>query len=109
MENLANEDIKEKLDYIGLDLQNIPEIYTNIKKIEYKPLKSHEGNGYRVYKYIQVSKIQILLTPMNRLNTIKEKYTSASSIKEYLAPQKEEDIFKNNTFFKEHKIIVSTD
>lgn len=100
MENLANEDIKEKLDYIGLDLQNIPEIYTNIKKIEYKPLKSHEGNGYRVYKYIQVSKIQILLTPMNRLNTIKEKYTSASSIKEYLAPQKEEDIFKNNTFFK---------
>lgn len=100
MQNFTNEDIKEKLEYIGLDLENIPEIFTNTKEIEYRPLKLHEDNGYRVYKYIPVSKIQILLTPMNRLNTIKEKYTNASSIKEYLVPQKEEDVFKHNTFLR---------
>lgn len=100
MQDFTNEDIKEKLDYIGLDLENIPEIFTNTKEIEYRPLKAYEDNGYRVYKYIPVSKIQILLTPMNRLNTIKEKYTNASSIKDYLVPQKEEDVLKHNTFLK---------
>lgn len=100
MKDLTNEDIKEKLEYIGLDLENIPDIFTNTKEIEYRPLKAHEDNSYRVYRYIPISKIQILLTPKNRLNTIKEKYTNSNSIKEYLAPQKEEDIFKHTIFLK---------
>lgn len=100
MQDFTNENIKEKLEYIGLDLENIPEIFTNNKNIDYRPLKAYEDNGYRVYKYIPVSKIQILLTPMNRLNTIKEKYTNASSIKDYLIPQREEDFLKHNMFLK---------
>ncbi len=105
MQEFTNEDIKEKLDYIGLDLENIPEIFASSKEIEYRPLKVSEDNGYRVYKYVPISKIQILLTPTNRLNTIKEKYSKASSINDYLQPKKEEDILKHTTFLKMLKAV----
>ncbi len=72
-------DIKEKLNYIGLDLDNIPEFITNFKQIEYRPKKIHEDeNTYKVYKYVPISKIEILLTPNNRLNTIQEKLEKAA-------------------------------
>lgn len=101
MPKVTNEDnIKEKLDYIGLDLENIPEILTKSKEINYKPLKAYEDNGYRVYKYIPISQIQILLSNTNRLNTIKEKYTKACSLKHYLEPENEEDMLKHATFLK---------
>lgn len=101
MSKVTNEDnIKEKLDYIGLDLENIPEFLIKSKDINYKPLKAYEDNGYRVYKYIPVSKIQILLSKANRLNTIKEKYSKACSIKHYLKPENEKDILKHTTFLK---------
>ncbi len=101
MSKITNEDnIKEKLNYIGLDLENIPEFLTNSKEIDYKPLKAYEDNGYRVYKYIPISKIQILLSKTNRLNTIKEKYSKAFSIKQYLKPENEEDMLKHTTFLK---------
>ena len=53
-----------------------------------------------VYKYIPISNIEILLTPTNRLNTIKEKYTKASRLITYLNPKEENDIFKHTTFLK---------
>lgn len=93
-------DIKEKLNYIGLDLDKIPEFFTDTKPIDYKPIKAYDENGYKVYKYIPISKIQILLTPTNRLNTIKEKYSKASNLKSYLHPETEEDIIKHTTFIK---------
>ena len=93
-------EINEKLKYIGLDLDNIPEFLTNYSNIDYRPLKAYDENSYRVYKYVPISKIQILLTPMNRLNTIKEKYGEASSLKNYLKPENEGDSDKYITFLK---------
>lgn len=101
MPKVTNDDeINKKLKYIGLDLENIPEFLTNSSNIDYRPLKVYDENTYRVYKYIPISKIQILLTPMNRLNTIKEKYGEASSIKSYLKPENDNDNEKYITFLK---------
>ncbi len=101
MPKITNEDIiKEKLDYIGLDLENIPEFIKKPINIEYRPLKAYEENGYKVYRYIPISKIQILLTPANRMNTIKEKYSKASNLVSYVVPEKEEDILRHTTFLK---------
>lgn len=93
-------EINKKLKYIGLDLKNIPEFLTNSSNIDYRPLKLYDENTYRVYKYVPISKIQILLTPMNRLNTIKEKYGEASSLNRYLKPVNENDDEKYITFLK---------
>lgn len=101
MPKITNDDnIKEKLDYIGLNLENIPKFLINEDKIDYKPIKTYDDNGYKVYKYIPISKIQILLTPTNRLNSIKEKYVKATNLKSYLKPETQEDIIRHTTFLK---------
>lgn len=100
MTKVTEDNIKEKLKYIGLDLRNIPDFLKTYKDLEYRPLKAYEENTYKVYKYIPISKIQILLTPKNRLNTIKEKYSNASSIYKYLKSESEEEIVKHTTFLK---------
>ena len=89
-----------KLKYIGLDLDNIPNFLTNTQNFSYKPLKSIEENTYKTYRYIPISKIQILLTPCNRLNNIEEKYSKADSISLYLDSQSEENILKYTSFLK---------
>lgn len=101
MPEVTNDDeISKKLKYIGLELENIPEFLTNSSNIDYRPLKAYDENTYRVYKYIPISKIKILLTPMNRLNTIKEKYSKATNLKPYLKPETEDDIILHTTFLK---------
>lgn len=101
MQKTTNDDeINKKLKYIGLDLKNIPEFFLNSGNIEYRPLKAYDENTYRVYRYVPISKIQILLTPMNRLNSIKEKYSEACSLSSYLKPENEKDIDRHATFLK---------
>lgn len=101
MPKVTNEnDIEEKLKYLGLDLEKIPNFFKDYKNLEYKPLKAYEENTYKVYRYVPISKIQILLTPMNRLNTLKEKYGKAMPVASYLEPEREEDIIKHTTFLK---------
>lgn len=98
--NTNENDIEIKLKYIGLDLENIPSFLKDAKEIDYRPIKVNEENNYKVYKYIPISKIEILLTPTNRLNTIKEKYSKASGLITYLNPKEENDIIKHTTFLK---------
>ena len=98
--NTNENDIESKLEYIGLDIESIPSFIKNAKEIDYRPIKVNEENTYKVYKYIQISNIEILLTPTNRLNTIKEKYTKASRLITYLNPKEESDIIKHTTFLK---------
>lgn len=98
--NTNENDIEMKLKYIGLDLENIPSFLKDSKEIDYRPIRVNEENTYKVYKYIPISNIEILLTPTNRLNTIKEKYTKASRLITYLNPKEENDIIKHTTFLK---------
>lgn len=101
MPNITNEnDIISKLEYIGLDLENIPDFLNETFKFDYKPLKSTHENNYKIYRYIPISEIQILLTPCNRLNTIQEKYGKANAISSYLDSKSEENILKYTTFLK---------
>lgn len=98
--NTNENNIELKLEYIGLDLENIPSFIKNAKEIDYRPIRVNEENTYKVYKYIPISNIEILLTPTNRLNTIKEKYTKAGRLITYLNPKEENDIIKHATFLK---------
>ncbi len=101
MLDITNEsDIISKLEYISLDLENIPDFLKETLNFDYKPLKSIDENNYKIYRYIPISEIQILLTPCNRLNTIQEKYGKANTISSYLDSKSEENILKYTTFLK---------
>lgn len=101
MPSITNEnDIISKLDYIGLDLENIPDFLKEVSNFDYKPLKSIDENNYKIYRYIPISEIQILLTPCNRLNTIQEKYAKSNTISSYLDSKSEENILRYSTFLK---------
>ena len=85
--------IKQKLEYIGLDLENIPEFLREFKPLNFRPLESYD-EAYKVYKYIDIEEIQILITPTDRLTNLKEKYKLSASISEYLDTEQEENIEK---------------
>lgn len=98
--NENESDIKKKLEYIGLDLDNVPETLKILEPLNFRTTKMNEGNRYRQYRYVPIKDIEILLSPTNRLNTIEEKYTKASSIYSYLVPNTEENIIKHATFLQ---------
>ncbi len=93
-------DIEKNLKYIGLDLNKIPEILQEPINAEMKPARNYEEKKYKVYKYVPISKIRILLTRANRMNTIQEKYQMASPLYTYLIPEGEEGILKHTLFLK---------
>ena len=101
MPKITKEDIKqieEKLKYLGLDLDNVPKIYTQIENVNYKPINSYEETKYAVYKYLNVNDIEILLSPTDRITDIKQRYNLAFPIYSYLVPQNSEDIEKHAIF-----------
>lgn len=98
--NENNGDIKNKLEYLGLDLDNIPKELKEYEYLDFKLSRNYEDNLYKVYKYIPINKIQILLTPTNRMDTLYEKYSKSSPLYNYLVPEEDDDIIRHTTFLK---------
>lgn len=100
-----NKDIIEKnLKYIGLDLEKIPKFLKEYEPLNYRPLKSYDDTTYKVYQYVDIQDIEILITPTDRLTDLKEKYKLAAPLIAYLDTEHEENIERFATFLK----LVST-
>lgn len=93
-----NKSIKEKLEYLGLDLENLPKDIKNYKPLEFRIPKFYDEKQYRQYRYVPIKNIPILLTPTNRLDEIEEKYKKARPLADYLDNQSEENIIHHTTF-----------
>lgn len=98
-ETNEKETILKNLTYIGLNLEKVPDFLMEYKDVDYKPTRAYEQTDFKVYQYIPLKDIQILLTPTNRLNSISEKYSNARPLCEYLS-DKEENIIKHAQFLK---------
>ena len=83
--------ISEKLEYICLDLEEIPETLKYIENINFKPNTGIEENKYRQYRFVSPKELEILLSPCNRLEDIKTKYSKAKPLVSYLVPKTEEE------------------
>lgn len=106
-DSIKKEDIEKKLKYLGLDLENIPDIFKNYESLEFRPLKTYEENHYNQYRFIDINNIQILLTPTNRLDELETKCKKARPIIDYLDSENEKNIIRYSTFLnmlKEVKI-----
>ncbi len=102
MEKVTNEEktIVNNLKFIGLDLENPPDFLLEYHDLNYKPTKAYDDNNFKVYKYLKISDIQILLTPTNRLNSLSEKYSKALHISNYLDTNNEENLVNSAKFLK---------
>ena len=92
--------IEKNLKYIGLDINKIPEFLTEFEPLNFRPLKSYDDVLYKVYRYVDIKNIEILISPTDRLTDLKDRYKLASPIVAYLDPQSEENIEKYATFLK---------
>ena len=92
--------IKQKLEYLGLDLNKIPKRVINFEPLGYVPSKVGDEKQFRQYKYVDVNDIQILLSPTTRLDSAQEKYRRARPLAEYLDNKNEENILKYTTFLQ---------
>lgn len=92
------EGIAEGLEYLGLDLDNVPEELKKFESLEYRVPRLYDEKQYKQYRYVDIKDIQILLSPTNRLTDLNEKYKKARPLYEYLDSQNEENIVKYTTF-----------
>ena len=80
--NELDSKVKEKLEYIGLDLDKVPKSLKEYSDINFRTLRGYDEKKYKQYRFINVNDIEILLSPTNRINTIKEKYEKAMLVTE---------------------------
>ena len=93
-----NKSIEEKLEYVGLDLNNIPKEFKKCKPLEFRIPKFYDEKQYKQYRYVPIKDIEILLSPTHRLDSIEEKYKKAKPLSEYLDSESEENILNYTTF-----------
>ena len=96
----SDQTLENNLEYIGLNLSKAPNFLKQYESLNFRPSKSYDETVYKVYKYINIKEIQILITPCDRLTDIKERYKLASPIVEYLDSKNEDNIEKFATFLK---------
>lgn len=92
------EGISDKIEYLGLDLDNIPKSLKEFEPLEFRVSRFYDEKKYRQYRYVSINDIQILLSPTNRLNDLSERYKKARPLYEYLDKENEDNIMKYTTF-----------
>lgn len=96
--NVEKIDIEKKLEYLELNLDKIPSNLKEFESLSFRAIENYDENKFKQYRYLDPKDIQILLSPTNRLNDLKEKYSKSAPIYSYLVPENEEDIARHTTF-----------
>ncbi|MBR3512154.1 MAG: hypothetical protein IKN74_04260 [Clostridia bacterium] len=95
------ENLRAKLDYIGLDLDKLPECVTDFNGFQFNVSRLNNDKDHKIYKFVPIDKIEILLTPTLREDTISQKYNKAVPLYKFVEePETEEDIERHHTFLK---------
>ena len=92
--------LQEKLDYLGLNLDKLPNVFKEYTSINFRTIKDYDEKKYKQYRFVNVSDIEILLTPTNRVDEIKEKYEKAMPLCYYLDSKNEENLMYYTEFLK---------
>lgn len=92
--------LRDKIDYIGFELEKVPEFLKEFEPLNYRVPKVYDETTYKVYKYVKVRDIEILITPKDRLDELSERYKLASPLFTYMKPETNEDIEKYAYFLK---------
>ena len=91
MAKSSNNNLKEKLDYIGLKLEKIPKFLKEFQPLNFVSSPTMNDNEHKIFKYVPINEIEFLISPTNRLTDIKEKYNKAKPLAEYMDPKNIEE------------------
>lgn len=80
----TKEDIMEKLNIIGLDLDNLPNFLQERKAIIFNPSRLNNDKELKVYKYVSIKDIEIYCTNAHRDDSIKDKYGKAMPLGHFI-------------------------
>lgn len=86
----TKEDIKEKLNVLGLDLENLPTFLTEPKPIIFNPSRLNNDKELKVYKYVSIKDIEIYCTTAYRDDSIKEKYRKSQPLGNFIKASEED-------------------
>ena len=92
--------LQDKLEYIGIDLDKIPKSIKDYTDISFRTIKGYDEKKYKQYRFINVKDIEIMLSPTNRVDSIKEKYEQALPLAYYLDNKNEENIVYHTKFLQ---------
>ena len=92
--------LRDKVNYIGFELEKVPEFLKEFEPLNYRVPKVYDETTYKVYKYVKVKDIEILITPKDRLDELSERYKLASPLFTYMKPETNDDIEKYAYFLK---------
>ncbi len=92
--------LNNKINYIGFELEEVPEFLKDFEPLNYRVPKVYDETTYKVYKYVKIKDIEILITPKDRLDELSERYKLASPLFTYMKPETNEDLEKYAYFLK---------
>ncbi len=87
----TKEDIIEKLNIIGLDLDNLPSFFEDNKPIVFNPSRLNNDKELKVYKYVSIKDIEIYCTTAYRDDQIKEKYDKCIAFGTYIKQAQDDE------------------
>ena len=108
MENIIKGDLQKKLDYLNLDLDNIPKDIIYHEPLNFNVSRLNNDKDHRVFRFVPIDKIEILITPCLRTDPLKEKYAKAMPLHKYILPAENEDDLEYYTTFLRMLKEVST-
>lgn len=101
MDKAIKSDLIQKLDYLGLDLENIPEFLYDFEPLNFNLSRLNNDKDHKVFRFVPINKIDILITPCLRSDPVREKYSKAFPLGSYLANvETEEGLERYTTFLK---------
>lgn len=101
MEDITKGDLQKKLKYLNLDLDDIPDNLTEFKPLNFNVSRLNNDRDHRIYRFVPIDKIEIMITPCLRTDPLKDKYSKAVPLFKYILPaENDDDIEKYTTFLK---------
>lgn len=95
------EDLVSKLEYLNLDLDDKNSSLYDFAPLNFNVSRLNNDKDHRVFKFIPVDEIEILLTPCLRSDPVREKYSKAEPLGKYVFNDgTEEGIERYTTFLK---------
>ena len=99
MESITKGDLQKKLDYLGLDLDDVPDSLTTFYPLNYNVTRLNNDKDHRVFRFVPIDKIDILITPCLRTDALKDKYSRAVPLHKYILQADNEDDIEYYTMF----------
>ncbi len=109
MENDSKGDLQKKLKYLDLNLDDIPDKIINFKPLNYNVSRLNNDKDHRIFRFVPIDKIDILITPTLRTDPLKDKYSKALPLHRYILPAERDEDIENYTIFLKLLSKVSID